>query len=457
MNADSNKTLFRHAVEGVVITAAGDAFYKVLTLIGTFVILAWLSPYDYGIWRLLQAAVTATSIVALSGVTGVFVADIARALGDGEKARASRIAWKAASLLTVGGLAAGIALALAAPFVTAASGLMVTEYLLVLSLGVAAGGVLQALQVSFQARLMPIRAQVAKNIGALAYLLALAYLVGASGMSVMGVVVAYAASVLVPVVLFLPTLLAMRREGNDEGADYSVRAMLGAKGFWALATDYATILSAALWPWIIGYFMGVEQVGYIGIAMVLVAQVTSAIPIQYVLRGILPRFGEDADRLREWMERSAKYSVAAHLAAALAVTVAAYLVLGHLFPQYQEAFPLFLWLLLAIPFRALAGVAAEWFYATGRQRELFVSSALPKLIALVFLPPLVGFFGFAGFVAWLVLSSDAILLMRLSYMKRHAGIVIRYSKLFTVDAVDSELFSRAVLRVRSAFTRTPIA
>ena len=112
---NGQKSLLRHAFEGFGITFFGDALYKVTGVVTTFLVLAWVEPYDYGIWRLLLSALSAMSIVALTGISGIAVADIARELGKGEKARAYAVMWRIALIIITASVVAAVALALAAP------------------------------------------------------------------------------------------------------------------------------------------------------------------------------------------------------------------------------------------------------------------------------------------------------------------------------------------------------
>lgn len=445
------KTMLRHAAEGLAITFFGDSFYKLLGIITSFVVLAVLTPYEYGLWRLLQSVLSFMSIIALSGITGVVVADIARELGRGEKRRAYAVIWRCALVITIGSAVAGLVLVAAAPFVSAASKIHVTLYLWILAGSIVFGGITQVLQILFQARLEPLRALILKNASNLSYLVAIILLVPFLHLSLLGLVIAYVIATAVPVLLFIPYILRELRlvmRERERGA-YSLRDVLVKRGGWAIAGDYASIIESSLWPWIVGFYLSIEQVGYASLAIVIVSQVYSLIPLQYLLRSILPRFSDDAMRMNEWMIRSVRYSIWIHAVAAVTVLSAALLVLPRLFPSYAHAVPLACALLISVPFRAVGAVLTEWFYATLKQKELFLSTGVPRLVALVFLPFLVSHFGLAGFALWYILSSFSIIFMRFTFLGQNLRIPLNPRSLFIPDARDIVLIRTAIARIRS--------
>lgn len=442
---NGEKTMARHAVEGFLITVVGDSLYKVLGIATTFVVLAVLSPYEYGIWKLLQSALSFMSIFALSGITGVVVADISRELGIGEKAKAHAATWRAIQILMTAGIVAAVCLFVAAPFISAISKIHLTAYLWILAVSLIFGGVIQVLQILFQARLEPRRALLLKNIANTAYLAAIILCIPYLKLSVMGMAIAYVVSTAVPVLFFLPYIvkeLGSVIRGRD--GSYSLSEVLIRRGGWALATDYVSILESSLWPWIVGYFLSIEEVAYTGLAIVIVSQVYSIIPLQYILRGILPRLVSDGSRMEEWIARAGRYSMWLHIAASVAVLAALAFVMPYFFPKYAIATPLVAVLLIAAPFRAVGAVIIEWLYAVRNQRAIFLSTAIPRLVCLLLLPLLLIAFGIAGFAIWYLLSSISIILVRFALTDRRIRGKFTLGGLFVPDDEDWTLLKKGM-------------
>lgn len=446
-----DKGLVRVAAKNVVITSIGDLLAKGLGVLTTFLILLYLTPYDYGVWRLLLSALTAMSIVGLTGLTGVFAADMARSLGAGDQKTANAIVWKSVRLFMVAGIVSAATLFLAAPFVTRFSGIDLTLYLSVLAVSLLFSNALLLFQTFFQARLEPVYNALIKNLGAIAYLAGILLLLGNAKLGVLGLVTAYLIAIALPVLACIPyfvkKVLAARSPEGEK--NYSLREAITKRGRWVLANDYASILSAALWPWIMGYFVSIEAVGYAGLATLILSQALSVVPIQYVLRGILPRFSDDAPRMRDWLERSLKYAIWLHGLAALGAVLVAWIAFPIFFPSYAAALPIAALLLLAVPLQAMSSVLTEWFFATGSQRELFFTTAIPKLLMLAVLPLLLSVFGIYGFAIWYILSSDLVLALRMRKVRRELGHPIRLRSIIFPDRYDVAMLRKATLYLRT--------
>jgi len=103
-------------------------------------------------------------------------------------------------------------------------------------------------------------------------------------------------------------------------------------------------------------------------------------------------------------------------------------------------------LLIAAPFRALGAVVTEWLYAKRNQRALFLSTALPRLVLLAFLPFLLAMFGMPGFVAWYLLSSISIIIVRFALAGPELTIPISFRSLMLPDERDRALLRAALTR-----------
>jgi O-antigen/teichoic acid export membrane protein len=408
------KTMRRQAIEGVVITSVGSVITKMLGLVATAFLLSQLIPYEYGLWRLLLSVLSFFGLVGIGSISGVLVADIARELGNGRKGIAHAILRRAFLYFVLMGVLAATVMALSAPAISRLSGIGVTQMLWILSLTLVAGGVRQTMQIAFQARLEPVRAQLIDFIGSITYLAALVLLVGISGLGILGLVIAYTASTIVPIVALFPSFLSMIRSApsTEEGAKYSFKDAFWHRGRWAFAEDYILTAANSAWPWLAGYFLSIADVGILSIAVVLVGQIAALVPVQYVLRSLLPRLASGPQQMSDWLVRGIRYSVWAQFVTAFLALIAASFAFPLFFPRYAAALPMYLLLIPAIPLRAAGSVLTEWYYARKAQKGFFFVSVLPK-IALLALPLALIWLGTAGFALWFFV--DAALTFVASY------------------------------------------
>jgi len=204
----------------------------------------------------------------------------------------------------------------------------------------------------------------------------------------------------------------------------------------------------------VGYFLSIEQVAYAGLALVIVSQVYSLVPIQYVLRGILPRLMDNRKHLDEWIGRASRYSIWFHGLAALVVFSGFTAASLWFFPHYAIVIPLVTTLLIAAPFRAVSAIVVEWMYAMRNQRELFLSTSLPRIFWLVLLPFLVMHMGMTGFAIWYLGSSLSIIFARFFVSRKELSLPRKWQDYFFPDAVDWIYIKRSIVQgVRMVFER----
>jgi O-antigen/teichoic acid export membrane protein len=433
----------RYALEGMFVTASGDIVLKILSLLSTFFVLQNLAPYDYGIWRLLLSALTAFALLGFSGVTGMFTADVSREMGEGRMNTASGLLYRIAQYFTATSFLASIGLFAAAPLISMYSGINLTLYLHILAATLLFAGARQTYQIFFQASMRPFHAQLFKNITSVIYLAGVAALVVVAKLGLLGLVIAYTVSVIVPVFIYAPYVIrAIAKNFNRTSiSEYSFKKALFGRGKWAIAEDYASTLNSSLWPWITGYFLSISTVGMISLALMLLSQISSLIPIQYVFRSILPRLVSDAGRVGEWIVRGMRYTVWAHVVGGLGVAFAASVLFPVVIPNYVSATPIFTAFLLMLPFTACSIVLTEWFYAHKHQKEFFVVNVIPIAILLPLLPVFLHTLGLFGFVCWYALNPILTFMLSTWYIRRYSGISLRLGDIYYPDNKDEEFLS----------------
>jgi O-antigen/teichoic acid export membrane protein/glycosyltransferase involved in cell wall biosynthesis len=445
------KSMLRHAIEGIFVTATGDIVLKIFAALSTLLILHNLIPYDYGIWRLLLSALSALGLLGFTGVTGMFTADIARELGAGQQERARALLKSVTRFFTATGAVAAIALLVVAPIISRVSGIALTEYLDVLATTLLAAGFRQSYQIYFQAHLRPVASQVLKNSTTILYLIGIVLFITLLNLGVWGIVLAYTIANVVPVVFYLPSFLSYLEAGTTPREPYNFRRALFGRGRWAIAEDYVSALTSAAWPWITGYFLSIADVGLISLAMLLASQVSSVIPVQYVLRSLLPRMAGDVARVNEWLVRSMRYTLWAHIVVGLGVFCAIIVALPLVAPKYVQVIPLFGSLMPVLPFIAVGIVLTEWFYTNKRQKEFFIANAGPSIISMAFLPVLLIELGLTGYIAWYAINIILTDLSSLYFVRRGTSGALRLRSVPWPDTRDFEFLAEGIARARKRF------
>ena len=434
----------RQAAEGILVTSIGSILVKVLGLAATFYVLGTLVPYDFGLWRLLLSVLTFFGLLGIGSLSGVIVADIARELGAGRHTNAEYIVRRTFQIFAITSFAAAGLLCITAPVISKVSGINLTLFLYLLSITILVGAIRQTLNIVFQAYMQPVRAQVLDIVSSISYLISLYIFIGVLDYGLLGIVLSFVVSTLVPVIISGSQLLFLvhpsklyPREGR-----YSLKDALWKRGKWAFAEDYTITALNALWPWVAGYFLSIEEVGVISIAVVLFGQVGALVPVQYVLRSVLPRINSDAERMTEWLVRATRFAFVMQILAGIFIYFAFQIVFPQFFPSYTAALPLFALLLLSIPFRAASAVLTEWYYARKAQKAFFFVNVLPKTLMLT-LPILLIELGQTGFALWFIIDTVAIYVLSMWYVNRHELFKKKLFTFFIPDAGDLTLAKRA--------------
>ena len=453
----TEQPLFVSASRGLVAALGGEVVLKVLGFASTFIVLQQLGPYQYGLWQLLLSTGIAFGVVTVPGIASMLVADVSREIGKGEKARANGILLRAISAFSLLGLVGGGALLIAAPIIHDISGIDMVFYMQLLAIAVMALGVKQSYQLVFQSRLNYVHAQIMKAIDRLSYFVGIVIFLLYLGSGFEGVVYAYVISTCTALFVYAPYMVRLIIEAsrNYERAHWlPFWEAVFMRGKWALGTDVVNAAIGSLWPWMVGYFLSVEAVGIIGVTILALGQIAAFVPISYVLRSVLPRTVSDPQRTRDWLFRSMKFSLWGNIIGAVGAFCACIVLFPVFFPQHLAALPLLAALLITLPLRGMATTAAEWFFASGSQRELFLVSTVPKIALYTLLPLFLWRGGLLGYALWYILSSDVVLYARIRVIGQRLGGMVSATFLLHADEVDIDIVKRVRLLVSQKVRRT---
>ena len=451
--------LFNQAIRGGIASSAGDTTLKIISFLSTALVLSHIAPYQFGIWQLLLSILTAFSLPLFPSVGGMLIADASREIGGGKNKIANGILVKAGIVVSGMGAVLATLMFLAAPLVTEITNFQMTELLRILSFALLFNGVAQLYPLILRTRLEFFHVQFNRAIGRISYLIALLLFVVVLELDIMGLAYAFLAASIVPVVAYFPYIarLYVSMARNMEGNWRIFFDAIFKRGIWVIATDCIKAIIGACMPWVIGLYLGVPVIGLITIAQTLLSHVSSAVPVSFVLRSVLPRTVHDTERLRVWLTRSMKYSVWLHLVAGV-LGLSAFAVLAPVFfPAYVAAIPLCAMLMPSIIFRGPGVVASEWFYSSHNQKDFFLWSTLPGFVAFLFLAPMLYLLGLPGYVLNTYLAADILLVFRLWTIRRKTGIRISFREFIRVDAQDADVVRRVIElflnRVRTVLSR----
>lgn len=378
--------------------AATTLVMKGLTFVYIFVVLNYLTVFEYGVAELILTAVPLLSLFTLPGLSATVVADMGRARGE---ANLSRMKGLLVSFLQLQFLFALFAFVL----------VFVGGHFLALWYG--KGSTTLFFQIiAFSFLLSPLRSsmQTVQNVflnfrqqsvysfleesWKVLLVLLFFYLLHWRVAGLLSAVVLCQlfaiASIAHPLYKISPEFWRVRRE------HYPVFYFLYHHGKWGVFSNYLGVFGKNIRPWIINFFLGTQAVALFAVVQGLIGHTVSLMPLDEVMAPLYPQFVHERDRLYRLIAKAAKYELLGYCLLGLTAGVTSPWLVAWFFPQYLPAVPLFqLWLVILIP-NAFDAILAPVFVAIRAQRSLFFASIYKLVLLVVIMPPCLIFFGLYG-------------------------------------------------------------
>ncbi|MBI5221555.1 MAG: oligosaccharide flippase family protein [Candidatus Magasanikbacteria bacterium] len=319
-------------VRGVTIFGIGSVIIRIIDFIIAILILRWLSIFEFGLYRLALSAQDLFSGFFLSGLDNVIVSDVSRGLQ--KDVRAAKILYT-----TFLGFISAIGFLLWSLFFFG-NNIFLSKF------GITSES---AKIISFLFLLAPLETiynlkfsilldfgwgtayRIARDFSRLGSLVVfLSYF----SLGIEGALWSLVFARLLPLSIIL---IFYHRDSffilpNIFEVKNSLKILFFEHGKWALLDDFVMNIGKNIRPFIIRYFAGVEAVAIFSVAQNLLAHSSSLFPIRDVLTPIFPRMADKPDQLISKINRSAKYSVWAHFAVAIAAAMGAPILVYLFFP-----------------------------------------------------------------------------------------------------------------------------
>lgn len=433
--------------EGSAISFVGNLLLKLGTVASSIILLRYVSVSDYGLWQILLSVVSFASLATLPSFESLMIADLSLELGKKREDVYKAIFKQSFILLSVLGAMAGMGLFFAAPFISRFSGLDISFLLRILAFQFFLAPLQRSYFLAFYSHLKYGLVHGAKITHRGGYLILLAVFVFWKNMGITGIVLAHTLSILVSIAFFFPSFFKITRHlfTITEDSGYSLWRTFRAHGKWALIGDYFDDIAGSVRPWIIGYFLGLEGLAIVTVAMNLYGEMVTLLPLNQILGPLIPREAEERkSRLPFILERSIKYSFWFYLLSGAVAFFAVPPLVSIIFPQYVSSMPLFrilLFALLPLPFSV---VMYHAFYALKAQKTLFIASSGIKLgMAFFLLPFFVRIFRLWGIAAELIVHAGVLAIARYRFLRNIYPVFrIRFRNLFFADRDDIMLLAR---------------
>jgi O-antigen/teichoic acid export membrane protein len=195
-------------------------------------------------------------------------------------------------------------------------------------------------------------------------------------------------------------------------------------------------------PWLVKFFINTEAVAIYSVAESIFGAVKTLIPTS-TLSVLIPAGVSDEKRRERLLLRGTKYYIIAGMILGVLSVVIVPPFVSSFLPDYEPSVPLFILLLLALPFLGFRVVGAQFMIALRKQKFIFAVNIV-KIIAGVVLPVvLLYLFGLWGMAIERILVAAIIGAVYYGYLVRSEIDVRDWRTLVTFNAEDRKFVRSA--------------
>jgi len=215
-------------------------------------------------------------------------------------------------------------------------------------------------------------------------------------------------------------------------------------GRWVFLRYGATRALKGSDVWIVRVFLSTEAVAFYALAINLIAFVQSVIPTN-ILGILLPWEIQNPERRGRIYRRMVKYGVFFGAAVGAGASIAVPLLIGLLFPKYMPAMPVFLYMLITLPFFAVYKFQKSFLIALREQKVLALRRISEELLSIAVLALFLPLFGlYAAVIAYVVLYGWRVTFFTLYLNRHHPDLRAPLSEIFSFNEDDRLLLSRII-------------
>jgi len=449
----NNASLAGVVGKGTAWLAGTTVLLKGVGFISIFIILTHLSVYEYGFAELVITAVPLLSIFLLPGLGPTVIADMAAAKGRGDIAEMKGLLFSFTGLLVCLSVVAWALVFFGADILavwyhnpSAVLLFKIVSFSFLISPWRTFAQVLQSVYLRFrQQSMQSISEEVWKLILLCVFLLGL-------HMGPTGLVYAIVLSPFLSLLTIAVPLARMDvRFWSTPRKRFSLFHFLFDHGKWAVFSNYLGTFGKNIRPWIIKLFLGTEAVAIYAVAQGLIGHVVSLMPLDTVLKPLLPQYVDTPRKFYQLISKAIKYELLGYFVVSVASAIGVPILVAWFFPHYATAIPLFEITLFMLVSSAFDAVFTGAFFALQAQRSMFWASLYKLVLIIILLPPFMHYFGLWGIAYANILSNSLYVWERyLKLKKLMPGFKLSFRSFVTIDELDRVIMQRIVQFVARA-------
>lgn len=393
---------------GVMWNTSSVIVGKAIIFANVFIILNFLTVYEYGFSELVMSVISVIGIVLLPGLTSTIIADMSVERARNNRSHMKHIFYQFFYLNIVLGFAAWAVLFFgSAPVAKAFGNPYAAQFLQIASFSfliVPLRAVTQVLatvmQRFFDLSYFSVIEEFSKFVLLVVFVVYLR-------MGIHGLMYSFVFSQLLAVIFYIPRTLSAYRYFANEQEEGSIWFwnIVREHRKWSIGASYVGTLASNSRIWIVKALLGTEAVGLFAFAFGLFSHIASLMPLASVITPIIPGYIDKRDQLIRILRASMKLQLIASGVFIAASYAGGYLFVLLVFPKYIAAVPLLYVLLLALFSNSVASLFTPVFSAFKEQRSLLFSNVFKLILTVLILPPAIYLFGILGIGVEMVLTT----------------------------------------------------
>lgn len=407
---------------GLAWNGIGTVLAKIFAIVNVFIVLTYLSVYEYGLIELTMSIVSTIGLFLLPGLASAILVDLGIERGKGDFSRMKTLFWQFLFLNTGLGIIACALLFFGSTVIAEITGnILIDKFFKIVSFTFLIAP-LRLMSTMLPTVLMRYADQslftaVEEFVKGIALLLFLVWL----GSGAEGLLYATVLAPLITSIIYAPrTYSAYQTFGSAPMGPYaSLFELIGKHRLWSVSSSYANMMSQNMRLWIIKIFLGTEAVGLYAFAYGIFSNLASLLPLGVVLTPLLPRYVHDIQRVTRIVRASFKVQLIIAFALAIAAAILTIPFVTLLFPHFYGAVALIFLMLLALIPNSLASILTPVFAAFRAQKSIFFATFLKFILIVGTLPIYIHYFGLVGAGVELVITTTILLFERQVRARRY--------------------------------------
>lgn len=437
---------------GLAWNGIGTVLAKIFAIVNVFIVLTYLSVYEYGLIELTMSVVSTIGLFLLPGLASAILVDLGIERGRGDLSRMKTLFWQFLSLNTGLGIIAWALLFFGSTVIAEITGnILIDKFFKIVSFTFLIAP-LRLVSTMLPTVLMRYADQslftaLEEFVKGVALFLLLVWL----GRGAEGLLYATILAPLVTSIAYAPrTYSAYKTFGSAPMSQYvSLFELIGKHRLWSVGSSYANTMSQNMRLWIIKLFLGTEAVGLYAFAYGIFSNLVSLLPLGVVLTPLLPRYVHDIQRVARIVKASFKVQIIIALALAAVAAILTIPFVTTLFSHFYGAVPLIFLMLLALIPNSLASIITPVFAAFRAQKSIFFATLFKFILIAGTLPICIHYFGLVGAGVELMITTTILLLERQMRARVFIGGEFLLSRnLLGFDSAERDVMNLLVRRYR---------